>query len=69
MMNTRVNYHADGTPRVKQPTESGWDVSYNPDNGRWYIAYPDPEHPGEMIGHRDYSNRGNAVAYARRHPR
>lgn len=55
----------DGTPAVRQPPVNGWDISYNPDDGRWYVARP--VRGGELEFVADYAERRNAVAYARGH--
>lgn len=53
-----------GRLTVCQPSVNGWDISYNPDDGRWYIARIVREDELEFVA--NYAHRRNAYAYARR---
>ena len=50
-----------GEPYVQQPDENGWGISWNPDDGRWYVHRPD----GDVVA--TFAERRNAVQYARSH--
>ena len=52
---------ATGEPYVHQPDENGWQVSWNPDDGRWYI------HDNNWDTVATFADRRNAVQYAHSH--
>lgn len=52
-------------PAITQPVVSGWQLSWNPDDGRYYVEAPDD--PSEVKG--DFREFRNAVYYAKTHPR
>lgn len=56
----------DGQPTVRQPPVNGWDISYNPDDRRWYVARPRQGFPGELEFISDFAERRNAVAFAKK---
>lgn len=60
-LQTRTVMHGD-EPAVRQPDVNGWEISYNPDNKRWYVHHPTNEDFG-----RNYAHQRNAVYYARTH--
>lgn len=64
-MRTRPQTMPDGTPTVRQPSVNGWDISYNPDDGRWYVARIVRNDELEFVA--NYAERRNALAYARKH--
>ena len=64
-MRTRPNTRPDGTPTVRQPDVNGWNISYNPDDGRWYVARHVRGDELEFVA--NYAERRNALAYARTH--
>ena len=66
-MRTAPKTLADGRLAVSQPSVNGWDISYNPDDARWYVARPRAGFPGELEFVRDYKERRNAIQFARRH--
>jgi hypothetical protein len=49
-------------PTVEQPPCNGWNLSWNPDDNRWYVEHPDTL---EVVATR--RERRNAVQYARNH--
>ena len=57
-----MNPHRAGEPAIRQPSVNGWDISWNPDDGKWYVSHPDTL---EAVG--IYKERRNALAYARKH--
>lgn len=57
----------NGVPTVNQPACNGWDISYNPDDGRWYVCKPDADWPGELVTVATFKKRRNAMTYARNH--
>ena len=64
-MRTRPQTMPDGTPIVRQPSVNGWDISYNPDDGRWYVARTVRNDELEFVA--NYAERRNALTYARTH--
>lgn len=52
----------DNEPAVRQPDVNGWQVSYNPDDARWYINHPTNE---DFVRH--YKDQRNALYFARTH--
>ena len=64
-MRTRPQTMPDGTPTVSQPSVNGWDISYNPDDGRWYVARTVRD--DELEFRANYAERRNALTYARTH--
>lgn len=64
MMRRRKHYWKDpvtGEPFVNQQDENGWGMSWNPDDNRWYVH----DKNGDVVA--TYSERRNAVQYARQH--
>ncbi len=52
-------------PSILQPSVNGWQMSWNPDDGRWYVEYPNAN--GVAIA--TFKERRNAIRYARiNHP-
>ena len=48
-------------PAVLQPSANGWQISWNPDDGRWYV-----EHPNERgVAVATFKDRRNAIQYAK----
>lgn len=58
-----MNPHRPDEPAVHQPPCAGWAISYNPESREWHVDFPDTR---ESI--RIFSDRRNALAWARRHP-
>lgn len=58
----------DLVPDVEQGTVAGWLITYNPDDGRFYLHGTDEEKE-TGISERTYNRLDNAVYYARTHPR
>jgi hypothetical protein len=50
-------------PAVDQPDVNGWAISWNPDDGRWYIERPNVRGPAVAT----FKDRRNAVRYAKTH--
>jgi hypothetical protein len=51
-----------GEPAIVQPSVNGWHITWNPDDGRWYVsARPDGVGPS-------FKERRNAIQYAKRRP-
>ena len=50
-------------PAIEQPDRNGWNISWNPDNGMFYVTHPTT---GETV--RMYRNRNNAMYWADRNP-
>ena len=62
---TPIVYLADGrTPDVTQTPVNGWGMTFNPDDGRWYVHHPDDE---AGCAHATFAERRNALQYARTH--
>jgi len=55
--------HARNEPAVEQPSLWGWAISWNPDDGRWYVDWPDDR--GTRITFRE---RRNLVQWTRKNP-
>lgn len=64
-MRTKPARTPSGELAVSQPDVNGWDVSYNPDDARWYIARRVRGDELEFVA--DFADRRNALAWARRH--
>ena len=64
-MRTKPQKTPNGAIDVIQPTVNGWDISYNPDDGRWYVARHVRGDELEFVA--NYAERRNALAYARTH--
>ena len=64
-MNRRscIRVHANGNIAVEQESVNGWDISYNPDDARFYVHRPDAEGTIEKT----YNTLRNARQYARTH--
>jgi len=61
-MGLHVNVPMNGNePAVDQGIFNGWQLSWNPDNGRYYVNHPD----GATIG--TWKDLRNARQYARTH--
>lgn len=64
---TNVIYGRDGKPEtlaVNQGVTGGWDISYNPDDARFYVSHPtNTDEP-----HRSYNALRNARQWARNNP-
>lgn len=63
-MRTKAIKTPDGRIAVSQPPVNGYDISYNPDDGRWYVAKT--VHDGELEFIANFAERRNAIQYARR---
>lgn len=50
-------------PSVVQPCVNGWPISWNPDDGRWYVEAPDTP----VVAVATFKDRRNAMQYARNH--
>jgi len=50
-------------PAIEQAPVHGWAMSWNPDDGRWYVERPDA--PGVAVA--TFKDRRNAIQYARTH--
>ena len=66
-MRTTPKTLADGRLAVMQPPVNGWDISYNPDDNRWYVARPHADYPEELEFVPNYKARRNAIQFATRH--
>lgn len=64
-MRTKPTRTPSGAIAVRQPSVNGWDISYNPDDGRWYVARTVRNDELEFVA--NYAERRNALAYARKH--
>lgn len=51
-------------PMVTQPMVSGWFVSWNPDDKRWYISETD-----NGVAVATFADRRNAISYCHKHAR
>lgn len=49
-------------PQVTQPSVNGWDISWNPDDSRWYVC-----RPGDPAAVGTFKERRNAIQYAKTH--
>jgi hypothetical protein len=49
-------------PAVRQPPLNGWDMSWNPDDGRWYVS-----EPVNLITRATFRELRNAAQFARKH--
>lgn len=58
----RKNLLPDGSPAVDQGVCNGWPISYNPDDDRYYVHWPD-EDQNTRARFKDFSN---AVQFCRR---
>lgn len=65
---TEIRYDAPGVPAVRQTGLNGFDLSYNPDDGKWYVCdwneYGDLETRAMFQG--DRKGLANARAFMRR---
>jgi len=50
-------------PAIVQPCVNGWPISWNPDDGRWYVEVPG----ASGIAVATFKDRRNAMQYARQH--
>jgi hypothetical protein len=50
-------------PAIVQPCVNGWSISWNPDDGRWYVEIPGE--PRAVVA--TFKERHNAMQYARTH--
>jgi hypothetical protein len=48
-------------PAITQPPMNGWDISWNPDDNRWYVCGND------AVTVATFKERRNAMQYARTH--
>jgi hypothetical protein len=65
MKRTYPQRRDDGTLAINQPSVNGWDIFYNPDDGRWYVAHRVQKVELEFVG--DYADRWHALRYAKTH--
>ena len=54
-----------GKIAVNQPPINGYDISYNPDDRRWYVAQIVRGDELEFIA--NFADRRNAIQYAKTH--
>lgn len=52
----------DAEPAVSQPRVNGWNISWNPDDQRWYVCAAD-----DGIAAATFRERRNAIQYAKKH--
>ena len=57
--------HSNGLIAVEQLPKNGWDISYNPDDRRFYVAQVD-EH-GDLKTKATFAELRNARQYAGKH--
>ena len=48
-------------PAVLQPPVNGWQISWNPDDGRWYVEHQNAH--GVAVA--TFKDRRNAIQYAK----
>ena len=48
-------------PAVIQPSVNGWQMSWNPDDGRWYVE------DRNDVAVATFKDRRNAIQYAKKH--
>ena len=63
-----MNPHRPDEPAIRQPPCAGWAISYDPEARAWHVAFPDSDGPEACRSIRIFSERRNALAWARRHP-
>ena len=64
-MRTHPTKTLSGGIAVRQPAVNGWDISYNPDDGRWYVARRVRGDELEFVA--NFAERRNALQYAKTH--
>ena len=64
-MRTKPQKTPSGAIDVRQPMVNGYDISYNPDDDRWYVARIVRGDELEFLA--NFAERRNAVQYAKRH--